>query len=91
MSSKLQCRAAIFAAAELECALVSESEMDDPSIMPRASHLIVTVNQMHDVGNDGIARVLGGLAHHAEVQVAQVTGRCRQEVSPAGTHLAHQT
>ena len=36
------------------------------------SNLVVTVDQVDHVGDDGVARILGRLAHHPKVQVAQV-------------------
>ena len=39
------------------------------------------------MSDDGVARVLGRLAHHAEVQVAQVARGRRQEIAPAHIDL----
>ena len=61
--------------------------------MSNPPHLVVAVDEVDHVGNDGVARVLGRLAHHAKVQVAQIALPSSQQVAWTSrqTHLAGQT
>lgn len=59
--------------------------------MADAPHLVVTVDKVDHVGDDGIARVLGRLAHHAKVQVAQVASTGRQQVACTCTRAPKKT
>lgn len=55
-------------------------------IMTNPPHLVVAVDEVDHVGDDGVARVLGRLAHHPKVQVAQITRARRQQVAWAHQH-----
>ena len=53
------------------------------------THLVVAVDQVDHVGDDGVARILGRLTHHPKVQVAQVARSRRQQIPPvAGRTLS---
>ena len=49
-------------------------------------HLVVAVDEVDHMGDDGVSRILGRRAHHAEIQVAQVTSTGRQQVACTCTH-----
>jgi len=56
--------------------------------MCSGTNLVVPVDQVDDVLDDRVARRLRRLAHHAEVQVHEVTGGGGQQV--AGVRICGQ-